>query len=130
MTNRITFPILAFILLCFVSVKVLADHGEKHKEAYYQQIVCDIHDADVEVRNEDNTRTDCLSVEESIEVDFAPKWYECLGQAMHYARLNRNKAVCMLVVMNRKDESRVVSAKMLIDHFHLPVEVQQIWGGV
>lgn len=52
---------------------------------------------EIEKLNSDNTRTDCYTVNHSIEYDFIGKWYECVGQSLHYARLNDNDAVCALI---------------------------------
>lgn len=48
-------------------------------------------------------RIDCETKYHAIEFDFAPKWSECLGQAIWYgARVNKISA-CALIIRTEKD---------------------------
>lgn len=67
----------------------------------------------IEYRNSDGTRTDCYSIYESIEYDFADKWAECIGQSLHYSRLNNNFPSCVLIIESVKDCKFVERAKGL-----------------
>lgn len=46
----------------------------------------------------DGTVPDCMTGTHAIEVDFARKWYEGVGQALHYARMSGLRPGLLLVV--------------------------------
>lgn len=62
-----------------------------------------------EVRTRSNKRVDILSRSEAIEVDWAPKWYEGVGQALFYAiETNREPALLLLVREGDERDAREV----------------------
>lgn len=54
--------------------------------------------AEVEFRLEDGTRVDCLTDEYAIEVDWAHKWAEAIGQSLYYADQTGRKPGILLIV--------------------------------
>lgn len=46
----------------------------------------------------DGTRVDLLSDTWAVEVDYAGKWAECIGQALYYGQVSGRKPVCLLLV--------------------------------
>ena len=54
----------------------------------------------MEYKLDDNTRVDCLTDKLAVEVDFAPKWAECIGQAIHYGHKTHRQAACLLILEN------------------------------
>lgn len=57
-----------------------------------------------EVRNSDGTRTDCLTLGYAVEADFVKgKWYEGVGQAVHYARLTGRLPGILLIIDSEND---------------------------
>lgn len=77
--------------------------GHLHPESYYQRLWCDEHDGMAEVRLADGTRADCLTMEHAVEVDFAAKWAEAIGQAQHYARLTGLQPGILLILERPED---------------------------
>ena len=69
-----------------------------HKEKYYQSIFCNQHNGKIEFRLNDKTRVDCLTNEYAIEVDFATKWAEAIGQSLYYAKKTGRKAGVLLIM--------------------------------
>lgn len=61
----------------------------------------------------DNTRCDILTENLAIEVDFAPKWAEAIGQSLHYAKMVNRQAGIVIVIRKK------------IDHLH----VKKLFGG-
>jgi len=59
------------------------------------------YNAKIEVRMRDGTRCDLLTPTHAIEVDYARKWAEGIGQALHYADLTGKKPGVVLL-MTRK----------------------------
>jgi len=114
---------LIVLLLLLVATPAFAT---LHVESWYQDRECT--DGVKEYMNEDNTRTDCYIRTSSelvnIEYDFAHKWYECIGQAMHYATLNGGTARCVLIVEDMSEIKYIDRAQRTVNHFNLPVELE------
>lgn len=51
----------------------------------------------------DRTRVDCLTDEYAIEVDFAKKWAESIGQSLYYAHMTDKKPAVGLIMDSIKD---------------------------
>ncbi len=52
----------------------------------------------IEYRLPDKTRVDCLTDEYAIEVDWAKKWAEGIGQTLYYASITNKKPAVALIV--------------------------------
>ena len=75
--------ILASIILFLISTESIVKN-----EKYYVSLFAEyIEDCEIEYRLKDNTRVDILTQHYAIEVDFEKKWYEAIGQALHYELL-------------------------------------------
>ena len=70
-------------------------------ESYYQNEFCT--GMDTEVVMSDGTRADCVGIGIVIEVDFAEKWYQAVGQSLAYANLTGLHPVIVLIVEDDKD---------------------------
>lgn len=116
-------------VLVLLGIVLFVDSVEaKQLESYYRDIDCKYEHGIPEYRNSDGTWTDCFTGNLSIEHDFAPKWYECVTQAMYYADLNRNFAVCKLIVITDNDKKLANKAKAFVKRHKLPVIVETILG--
>jgi len=71
---------------------------KKYHEKHYQVILCDELNGKIEVVLEDRTRVDCLTDEYAIEVDFAKKWAEGIGQSLYYGYMTDKKPAVALIV--------------------------------
>lgn len=60
--------------------------------------MCNEMSGDMEFVLSDSARVDCLTDEYAIEVDFAKKWAEGIGQALYYAKQTRRKPAVALIV--------------------------------
>jgi len=96
---------------------------EKINEKWYQQRWCDQKEGKVEVRLKDKTRCDCLTSDYAIEVDFAHKWAEAVGQSLHYAKMTGEKAGILLIVEDENDKEHFSRLENVIDFHDLPVTV-------
>jgi len=106
-----------FILLLFVR-PVSAE-----SERFYQEKYCT---GKIEVVLEDRTRIDCETSHYAIEYDFARKWAESLGQALHYARMTNKQPGIVLIIEDLKDCKYLDRVKKDIEYFWLPVRVQTV----
>jgi len=76
-----------------------------NKEKVYQEHFCKQFGGVSEYRLKDRTRVDCLLNEYAIEVDFAKKWAESIGQSLYYASQTSRKAAVLLIMEDlEKDE--------------------------
>lgn len=64
---------------------------------------------EVEARLWDGSRVDILNTEHAIEVDWAKKWAEGIGQAIFYSRMTGRKAGLLLLIEDG-DERYMVRA--------------------
>ncbi len=71
-----------------------------HYEDSYVQAWCKANNGIEEYENEDKTRVDCLTDTHAIEFDFANKWAEGIGQALHYGAQTGKKPMVMLIIEN------------------------------
>lgn len=74
-----------------------------HYEKYYQKIFCNKINGVMEYTLYDNTRVDCLTSTYAIEVDFANKWAESIGQSLYYSIETGKSAAVLLIIESPKD---------------------------
>lgn len=72
----------------------------KHNERSYQHFWCSEHKGIEEYENSDFTRVDCLTDTHAVEFDFANKWAESIGQALHYSYMTGKHAMVVLILEN------------------------------
>jgi len=67
-------------------------------EKYYQSKLCNKLGGVMEYQLKDRTRIDCLIDDYAIEVDWAKKWAEGIGQSLYYSQMSdREPAVALIV---------------------------------
>lgn len=93
-----TKSLLAIIVSLLLINAVHAAH--LHKEAEYRDAWCQ---GETETILSDGTRADCITDQYAIEIDFAKKWSEGIGQALHYARLTGKTPGLALIIETEKD---------------------------
>ena len=71
----------------------------------------------------DKTRCDCITLTHAIEVDFAVKWAEAIGQALHYAAHTGKRAGIVLILEGKKDHKYLIRLNSVIQHYELPIDV-------
>jgi len=73
-----------------------------HKERYYQEYFCK--DGIIEYGLPDRTRVDCFTKDYAIEVDFAYKWAEAIGQCLYYASMTNKNPGIVIIIEKEKDK--------------------------
>ena len=91
-----------------------------HRESYYQELNCT---GETEFRLPDATRVDCLTEEYATEFDFANKWAEAIGQALHYGRMTGKKPAIALIMEKESDEKYYQRIIDNIVFYNLPITV-------
>lgn len=90
------------ILMCIIcTMPVGAKH--LHKEAEYQTYWCNKRGGEMEYVLSNKARVDCLLPDMAVEVDFANKFHECIGQALEYSAHTKRTPACLLIVEKDKD---------------------------
>lgn len=107
-------------------IKLLLTHlvfYGKQSERYYQEKFAQEIGRQVEVVMKDGTRCDILTATHAIEVDFARKWAEAIGQSLNYAMHSGKKAGILLVLEKESDEKHLERIESIIETQSLDIEV-------
>lgn len=91
-------------ILFLIALSLEAKH--LNKEKVYQEYFCNKFGGVTEYRLEDKTRVDCLLDEYAIEVDFAQKWAESIGQSLYYASQTSRKAAVLLIMEDMQQDKK------------------------
>lgn len=122
-------PITWLIILALLfGLAAVAQAKHLHPEKYYQAKWCDQQGGLKEVRLSDGTRCDCLTASHAVEVDFARKWHEGIGQALHYARLTGKRAGLVLIIERPRDLKYLDRVMGLIRWHNLELDVWTVDG--
>ena len=92
----------------------------KQSERYYQEKFAREIGGQVEVVMKDGTRCDILTATHAIEVDFAKKWAEAIGQSLNYAMHTGKRPA----VAQRIDATRHIIIRMAI-FFMPPIQMDE-----
>jgi len=103
--------------------------GHLQREQYYQDQWCVEHGGIAEWRLPDNTRCDCLTRTHAIEVDFARKFYEAIGQSLYYSLQTGRRAGIVLILERPADRKYFIRLNSVIDHFALPIDTWSVGAG-
>ena len=110
------------IIIAFLPLLFGACAPKKYHEKHYQTLLCNELDGEMEYVLKDRTRVDCLTDEYAIEVDFAKKWAESIGQSLFYADMTGRKAAIALIV-GEKDEKFLKRLKRVSSKFDIKVYI-------
>lgn len=94
----------------------------KKDEKYYQLKMCSEYGGKTEHVLFDRTRVDCLTSEYAIEVDFAKKWAEGIGQSLYYAEVTGKKPAIGLIV-GEGDDKYLKRVQRVADKFDIKIIV-------
>jgi len=111
---------IAIILLftgCFQEKEV---HYSHNKEKYYQVKLCKELKGEMEYRLSDRTRVDCLTNNYAIEVDWAKKWAEGIGQSLYYSQMTGKKPAVALII-TKKDKRYKKRLEKVADRYNIKI---------
>jgi hypothetical protein len=115
-------------ILCiffFSSFSCISTWAER--ESYFQQSFAEKCNGKTEVVMTDGTRCDILTEDYAMEVDFAHKWAEAIGQSLNYARLTGKRAGIVLIIKRNKDEHHLDRVLKIIESYNLPIDIFSIY---
>ena len=120
---RIVFrlPLVALILM-----STGLNAARLNPEAHYQEIAAKKYSGQTEVVLRDGTRCDIVTETHAIEVDFADKWAEAIGQSLNYSFQLNKKAGILLILESSKDEKHLIRVQGIIEHYKLPIDILAI----
>lgn len=78
--------------------------GRPLHEKDYQRYWCGKQKGELEYRLNDGTRVDCLTKDYAVEVEYAHKWAEAIGQSLYYAKMTGRKPGIVLIMREHGDE--------------------------
>ena len=78
----------------------------------------------------DGTRCDILTATHAIEVDFAKKWAEAIGQSLHYALHTGKKPAVALILLSLSENKYVERVRNISSKYSLGLTIYPIDGGV
>jgi hypothetical protein len=99
----LVFSISLFLISCSQENKKSA---VKKNEKFYQVQMCNRLKGEIEVVLHDKTRVDCLTDKYAIEVDWARKWAEGVGQSIYYAEMTNKKPAIALIMADTDADER------------------------
>lgn len=124
MTIRHTFRLTLTHILLLLPCPALAAH--QHPESYYQAKWCAEHGGTTEQVLPDGTRADCITDKNAIELDFAHKWYEAVGQALYYGLQTGKRPGIVLIIEGLSDRKYWLRMNSTIQHFKLPIDTWEM----
>lgn len=115
---------LLFLLIFTVCINAAELHLRLnvYTESYYINKIHALVGGTKEARLEDGTRADILTDSEVIEVEFASKWYESIGQSLHYCLQTNRQPIIYLIVESSHNDVFVQRCKTLCEHITLKVK--------
>ena len=96
-----------------------------NKEVVYQEYFASIMFGATEYRLDDNTRIDIFTEYYAIEVDFASKWAEAIGQALYYAA-KTNTQPGILLIMENENDSRYLERLLVVVSEYIYIKIWTI----
>jgi hypothetical protein len=126
--NQIRIGTLSLIFLSLVIFYLITSNESEEKqnivknEKYYQTNLCKKLNGVIEYKLPDKTRIDCLTDDYAIEIDWAKKWAEGIGQALYYAQ-QTNKKPAVALIVSEKDERYLKRLKSVADKFKIKIIV-------
>ncbi|MBI5453043.1 MAG: hypothetical protein HY956_00275 [Deltaproteobacteria bacterium] len=90
-------------------------------ERAYQEEWCADVGGVVEYTLPDKTRVDCLTGEYAVEVDFASKWAEAVGQSLYYAEMTGRRPGVLLILEDEGDLRHLERLVVLAKRFGIQV---------
>ena len=112
------------LLLTFLSYSA---YSEALNERWYQERWCEQNNGQAEVVLDDGTRCDCITSNFAVEVDFARKWAESIGQSLHYSRMTGKSAGILLIITDANDDRYIHRLIESIHYHNLPIQVWVAW---
>jgi len=123
--------VITFIVIMASLLSAYAVHAKRlHHEKWYQEQWCQEHSGETEKVTEEGTRCDCLTETHALEMDFADKWYEAVGQSTYYSHQLEKRAGIVLILESADDKRHWQRLLNLIEKSKQPIDVWAVGDGI
>jgi len=113
------------LLLLLLTFSLLsAKQSERHYQTQYAIKI----GGKTEVVMKDGSRCDIVTRTHAIEVDFAKKWAEAIGQNLNYSLNTGKRAGIALILETQSDDKHLVKLKTVVRHHGLKIDVYPLYG--
>jgi len=93
----------------------------------YSDVLANQLDGQREVRLWDDTRVDILTDEYAIEVDWAYKWAEAIGQSLYYGIVTGKKPMIIILIKdNTKDKKYIYRCQTICTKYGIKLKSYKI----
>jgi hypothetical protein len=106
------------IILIIVILSGLLFAGKRTEKDYQKEFAKQVK-GKMEVKTSDNTRCDVVTDTHAIEMDWADKWYQGVGQSLYYALMLKKKPGVVLIVKTESDKKYLHRLKMVADKYNI-----------
>ena len=96
------------------------------REHWYQEVWCKGMGGKVEHRLKSGRRIDCLTDQFAIEVEFAHKWTEAIGQSLDYSMITGKSAGIVLILRKASDKKYWQRLNKMIKYHQLPIKLWKL----
>jgi hypothetical protein len=95
-------------------------------ESHYRDIWCKEHFGKTEVQLEGRTRADCVTDLYAVEIEFADKWKEAIGQSLWYAMQTGKNAGIVLILEGTRQNKYWIRLNSVILQYKLPIQAFRV----
>ncbi len=95
-------------------------------ESWYQKVWCEGVGGEIEHRLPDGRRIDCLTKTHAIEIEFARKWPEAIGQSLAYSMMAQKEAGIVLLLNNKQEILYWERLNSVVQHYNLPIRLWRL----
>jgi len=104
--------LILILILLLLATPAIAKH--KHLEKYYQHQWNILYGGGIESKTlPDGSEVDILTPRYAVEVDFAPKWAESVGQSLYYAD-RTGMLPCVVLILEHPEKEQEELARLLV----------------
>jgi hypothetical protein len=112
----------AILIFIFISQATADSLGEDH----YRNLWCKQNQGRIEVIMPNKTRCDCVTPTYAVEIEFASRWLQSIGQALNYAEQTNLRAGIVLICQKPKDSRKFQALRGLVLSYKLPIDIWSI----
>ncbi len=98
----------------------------KFQESDYRDFICSKLGGKTEHSLDDGSRVDCLTETNAIEVDWAKKWSEAIGQALYYSSKTGKQAGIVLIISDPEERRHLEKIKQVAIAKNLDIKLWTI----
>ncbi len=98
----------------------------KFHESDYRDFICSRLGGEIEHVLDDGSRVDCLTEANAIEVDWAKKWSEAIGQALYYSSKTGKQAGIVLIISDPGERRHLEKIKQVALSKNLDIKLWTI----